>query len=87
MKNFLFAAALALSPTWLLAGPVDMNAADADTIAQELNGVGLTKAQAIVDYRNEYGRFKSREDLLNVSGIGPHILEANRANIILGQER
>lgn len=79
--------ALVLSPLCLLAGPVDMNTADADTIARELNGVGLTKAQAIVEYREEYGRFESPDDLLDVTGIGPHILEANRSNIVLGDPR
>ncbi len=87
MKNFPSAVVLALSPGWLFAGPVDINAADAETIALELNGVGVSRAQAIVDYRNEYGRFQTEDDLLNVGGIGQHILEANRANIVFGQER
>ena len=54
------------------AGPVDLNSADAETIARELNGVGVSRAQAIVDYREQYGAFSSAEDLLNVSGIGTH---------------
>ena len=87
MKHFLSAVVLALSPCWLFAGPVDINAADAETIALELNGVGVSRAQAIVDYRNEYGRFQTEDDLLNVGGIGPHILEVNRTNIVIGQER
>jgi len=67
------------------AGPVDLNSADAETIARELNGVGVSRAQAIVEYREQYGAFSSAEDLLNVSGIGPHILQVNKANIILSQ--
>jgi len=67
------------------AGPVDLNSADAETIARELNGVGVTRAQAIVEYRERNGAFSSREELLNVSGIGPHILQANEANIVLGK--
>jgi len=67
------------------AGPVDLNSADAETIARELNGVGVTRAEAIVEYREQYGAFSSADDLLNVSGIGPHILKVNEANIILSQ--
>ncbi|HJP39959.1 MAG TPA: helix-hairpin-helix domain-containing protein [Gammaproteobacteria bacterium] len=67
------------------AGPVDLNSADAETIARELNGVGVSRAQAIVDYREQYGAFSSAEDLLNVSGIGTHILQVNEVNIILSQ--
>jgi competence ComEA-like helix-hairpin-helix protein len=37
------------------AAPVNINTADAAEIAAALNGVGLNKAQAIVDYRNAYG--------------------------------
>ncbi|MAF84679.1 MAG: competence protein ComEA [Chromatiales bacterium] len=68
------------------AGPVDLNSADAETIARELNGIGASRAQAIVEYREQYGSFSSAKDLLNVSGIGPHILQVNKVNIILSQE-
>lgn len=67
------------------AGPVDVNSADAETIARELNGIGAARAEAIVEYREKYGAFSSAEDLLNVSGIGPHILKVNKDNIILSQ--
>ncbi len=67
------------------AGPVDLNSADAETIARELNGVGVARAQAIVEYREQYGAFSSAEDLLNVSGIGTHILQVNKTNIILSK--
>ncbi len=86
MNKILLATLVALSPAWLLAGPVDLNSADAETIAQELNGVGAARAQAIVDYRNEYGPFETEDDLLNVTGIGRHILEVNRTNIVLGNK-
>ena len=67
------------------AGPVDLNSADAETIARELNGVGVSRAQAIVDYREQFGAFSSADELLNVDGIGPHILEVNKSNIVLSQ--
>jgi len=67
------------------AGPVDLNSADAETIARELNGIGAARAQAIVEYREQYGAFGSADELLNVAGIGPHILKVNKVNIILSQ--
>jgi competence protein ComEA len=70
-----------LVPLMAWAGPVDINKADAATIAKELQGVGLSRAQAIVDYRAKNGAFKSADDLRNVKGIGQKTLELNRANI------
>ncbi|MDH3613361.1 MAG: helix-hairpin-helix domain-containing protein [Gammaproteobacteria bacterium] len=68
-------------PMWAFAGPVDINTADAETISAELNGIGLAKAKAIVEYREKYGPFKSPEDLSLVKGIGDRTVEINRANI------
>ena len=87
MKNFrksllvlLFTVA---SPVAAVAGPVDINTADAATISAELQGVGMSKAQAIVDYRKAHGPFISYEDLTLVKGIGTKTIEINRANILL----
>ena len=63
------------------AASVDVNCADAAALAAALNGVGDAKAQAIIAYRTEYGPFKSADDLAKVSGIGPKIVEENRADI------
>ena len=43
----------------LLAGPVNINTADAETLARELNGVGISKAALIVAYRDSHGAFKT----------------------------
>ena len=40
-----------------------------------LNGIGPSKAQAIIQYREEHGFFQTPEDLLNVSGIGEKTLQ------------
>jgi len=66
---------------WAFAGPVDINTADAETISTELNGIGLTKAKAIVEYREKYGPFKNPGDLSLVKGIGERTVEINRENI------
>jgi competence protein ComEA len=60
------------------AGPVNINTADAATLARELSGIGLKRAQAIVDYRQKHGPFKSAEELRLVKGIGPAALAKNR---------
>ena len=71
------------SPLAAVAGPVDINTADAATISAELQGVGMSKAQAIVEYRRTHGPFRSYEDLTLVKGIGARTVEINRANILL----
>jgi competence protein ComEA len=73
--------ALLAAPTLALAGPVDVNTADAETISAELKGVGLAKAQAIVDYRKKHGPFRSADDLSLVKGIGERTVEMNRSDI------
>ena len=62
----------------LQAGPVNINTADAATLAKELNGVGLKRAQAIVEYRQKHGPFKSADELSLVKGIGPAAVAKNR---------
>ena len=46
-----------------------------------LHGIGDKKANAIVDYRNEYGRFTSVEEIKRVEGIGDGIFEAIKDDI------
>lgn len=79
----LFAATLAamLVAPVALAGPVDINTADASTIAKELDGIGLSKAQAIVEYRKANGPFKSAEELARVKGISQKTVDRNKANL------
>ncbi len=62
---------------------VDINTADAKTLALALEGVGLSKAEAIVRYREQYGRFYSAEELTAVKGIGRSTVEKNRTRILL----
>jgi competence protein ComEA len=76
-KNLSLAALLAVSPL-TFAEPIDINTADAATLAKELNGVGEAKAQAIVAYRDQHGPFQSVEELAMVDGIGEKTVAANK---------
>ena len=66
-----------------LAGQVNINAADAETISAELDGIGLAKARAIVEYREKHGPFRSVADLSLVKGIGERTVERNKSDIKL----
>lgn len=52
---------------------ININKADAYEL-ESLDGIGEKKAQSIIEYRNEHGPFKSKNELLNVKGIGESIL-------------
>ncbi|KAA5970135.1 helix-hairpin-helix domain-containing protein [Pantoea sp. M_9] len=64
-------------PLSLTAGPVSINDATAEQLASAMNGIGLKKAQAIVSYREEYGRFTALDQLKEVPGIGSALVERN----------
>jgi competence protein ComEA len=70
-----------LFPAVVPAASVNVNAADAATLVRELKGIGLKRAQAIVDYRSKNGPFKSADELALVKGIGPKFIVRNRADI------
>lgn len=85
MRNLLKALALGVSlySPLVLSAPVDINTASAEQLAAELNGIGPTRAEAIVQYREEHGPFSSVEQLIEVPGIGEATLEKNRDQLLL----
>lgn len=60
------------------ATPVNINTADAQTLADSLDGIGLTKAQAIVAQREANGPYKNVDELAQVKGISTSLVERNR---------
>ncbi len=62
---------------------VDLNTATAAQL-EDLPGVGPATAEAIVAYRNEKGRFRTVDELLEVRGIGPSKLAAIRPKVRVG---
>jgi len=89
MKTFGFALLLcgAMAAMSANAGPVNINTADAATLAEELNGVGPALARAIVEDRAKNGNFARPEDLMRVSGIGMRIIENNRSFILVADQQ
>ena len=65
------------------ADPVDVNSASATSLAENLKGIGIKKAEAIVEYRKVNGRFGSAEELAKVTGIGAKTIEKNREDILV----
>ena len=81
-RNFLFVTAL-LCSGFAWATPVNINTADAKTL-ESLNGIGSSKAAAIVEYRQANGPFKTVDDLSKVKGIGEKLVDKNRADLAVG---
>ena len=68
---------------WASAEPVNINIASAMELAEALNGIGESRAEAIVAFREKNGPFLSADQLLQVKGIGDRILEKNRDDIMI----
>ncbi|MDT8408780.1 MAG: ComEA family DNA-binding protein [Wenzhouxiangellaceae bacterium] len=80
IKHILLALVLALgiSNAVFAQEALDVNTATVEQLAEALNGVGESKAQAIVDYREANGPFTHIDELINVRGIGMATVDKNR---------
>jgi len=85
MKKILiavFVTSLLIIHSQAFAQAIDVNQATLEELVENLNGVGAHKAQAIIDYREQYGDFGSMEELLQVKGIGLSTLENNKDRLV-----
>ncbi|KAA3650297.1 MAG: hypothetical protein DWP95_01430 [Proteobacteria bacterium] len=80
LKTFFLICSLLISTAF---AAVNINKASAEDISNELIGIGLVKATAIVNYREKNGPFKTKEQLTEVKGVGLKTVEKNRNNILL----
>lgn len=62
---------------------VNINTASVEELTKNLIGIGASKAQKIVEYREKFGPFVSIEQLKEVSGIGQATLDKNAGKIAL----
>lgn len=85
LLSTLIIGALLLCPAFSHA-EININTATEAELAT-LKNIGPAKAAAIVQYRDQHGRFMSLDDLLKVQGIGLDTLEKNRSRLILGLEK
>src|SRR5699024_622260 len=68
---------LETNSTEVSSNKIKVNQADIDELVN-LTGIGPSKAEAIITYRDEIGGFKNVDDLLEVTGIGEKTLETIR---------
>ena len=73
------------NPSAFAAEPVNINSADAKTLATTIDGVGLKRAEAIIEHRNVHGPFTSVEALREVPGIGLKTVSANKSKLTVHQ--
>ena len=74
VQCFVLMLAMSLFATVALADKVNINQADAETL-EFIPGIGPSKAEDLVKYREQNGGFKNFEQLLDVTGIGASTLE------------
>lgn len=63
-----------------VSSPINVNSADLAAL-ETIKGLGATKAQAIIDYRTKNGHFKTVEEVENVPGVGPKLLQKIQSQI------
>ena len=60
---------------------VNVNTADAESLAEALDGVGLSRARSIIEWREANGPFQDPYDLVQVRGISERIVHMNERRI------
>ena len=86
MKRFIALVIAGLASIGAAMAAVNVNTASKEDL-EALKDVGPVRAQAIVDYRNRHGAFRSLEDLDRVPGIGKATIDAIRKDVTFSGPR
>jgi len=86
LKSTVTALALLACGAVFAADPVNINTADAESLAAAISGVGLKRAEAIIAYRDKNGPFESVSELVEVRGLGEKIVEKSRDQLTTGSD-
>lgn len=54
---------------------IDLNSADVKTLTKSFKGIGQKRAEAIVQYRDQHGKFNTLEELQKVKGFGRQFVQ------------
>ena len=78
IKSLFLTLLLALPLIGFSAEAININTADKETLMEVIKGVGEKKADAIIEYREQNGPFKSVDELTNIKGIGEDTINKHR---------
>ena len=84
MKKFYLTLILLLFLATSAFAKVNINTADAKELAT-LPGIGQVKAEAIIKYRKDHGKFKTVNDLTGVKGIGDKVVKKLKSEATTGK--
>lgn len=82
--KYLFLSFLLSLPLTGFAESININTADKETL-MSISGVGEKKAEAIIEYREKNGPFKSVDDLSNIKGIGENTIDKQREQLTVAK--
>jgi len=85
MKKILWAVALFFAFISVSFAAVNLNTATMEQL-EAIKGIGPSKAQAIIDYRQKNGGFKTVDDLKNVKGFGDKSVDKFRSELTVGDD-
>jgi len=83
IKKLVMMMMLAISLNLAAADPININSADKQTLMQ-VKGIGEKRADAIILWREKNGPFKSVDQLTEIDGIGPSLVETNKELLTVG---
>lgn len=86
MKKLLLALIAFFAFTSMALSAVNLNTADREEL-EVVDGIGPKKAEAILNYRDKHGLFKSVDDLKNVNGFGEKTVAQMRSKLTVGSNK